>query len=62
MTAQREQAGMTKHAKQNKSLQNTEEDTEEMNVQPLWIRGRILMWRSIGERNSLVKPEGMCGS
>ena len=53
---------MTKHATQNKSLQNTEKDTEEMNVQPVWIRGRVLMWRSIGERNRLVKPEGMCGS
>lgn len=53
---------MTKHATQNKSLQNTEKDTEEMNVQPLWIRGRVLMWRSIGEMNRLVKPEGMCGS
>ena len=39
----------------NKSLQNTEEDSEEMNVQTVWIRGRILMCRPMGREEQIVK-------
>ena len=39
---------MTKHATQSKSLQNVEEDIEEINLQTVWISRGVLMQRGTG--------------